>query len=85
LWIVAGFAIQFRSMVNETVPHPDADKTDAVGQSNPSDASLLQEIHHGDEDAAQALFDRYIGRLQHLAERQLGKEVSGRVDRDDVT
>jgi RNA polymerase sigma-70 factor (ECF subfamily) len=61
--------------------------TDKTGISvpPPSDASLMSEIRQGDDDAAQALFDRYIGRLQALAERQIGKEVTSRVDRDDIT
>ncbi len=50
-----------------------------------TDSSLLRGIKKHDEDAAKELFDRYIGRLQELANRNLARELSGRVDTEDVT
>jgi RNA polymerase sigma-70 factor (ECF subfamily) len=50
-----------------------------------SDRSLVREIRFGDQIAANDLFDRYIGRLRSLANRQLAGEISGRVDSDDIT
>jgi RNA polymerase sigma-70 factor (ECF subfamily) len=69
----------------EAVSDREVEQTDCDGTSIPSDASLMSGIREGDEDAAQALFDRYIVQLQALAERQIGKEITGRVDRDDIT
>ncbi len=76
-------------MVN--VEDNDSNSSDEKGSpaksdsSGSSDSSLLRGVQSGHEDAAKTLFDRYIERLQALANRQLAKEVSGRVDSEDVT
>ena len=50
-----------------------------------SDSSLMRGIKGGDDDAAQELFERYAKRLQSLANRQMAREISGRLDAEDVT
>ena len=50
-----------------------------------SDGSLIRSIRKGDGAAANDLFDRYIGKLDKLTDRQLASELSGRLDRDDIT
>lgn len=51
----------------------------------PSDGSLVRSIRDGDDAAANNLFDRYIAKLDNLADRQLARELSGRLDSEDIT
>jgi RNA polymerase sigma-70 factor (ECF subfamily) len=50
----------------------------------PSDHSLLQRYRRGCEDAATQLYLRYAQRLRGLAREQIGSDLAGRVDLDDV-
>ena len=50
-----------------------------------TDSSLMRGIRNGDEQAAEELFKRYASRLQSLANRQMAREISGRIDPEDVT
>lgn len=46
---------------------------------------LLQRCRAGDEKAAGELFSRYSRRLLSLAQRQIGRDLSQRIDADDIT
>jgi RNA polymerase sigma-70 factor (ECF subfamily) len=50
-----------------------------------SDRSLLRFVRDGNDEAAGQLHDRYAARLQALANRQLARETSGRLDSEDIT
>ena len=50
-----------------------------------TDSSLMRGIRSGDEQAAEELFVRYAKRLKSLANRQMAREISGRIDPEDVT
>ena len=67
-----------REMPQEQVQMPEP-------TSGQTDRSLLRGIRAGDDAAAEALFDRYSVRLGGLAARNLAREISGRVDAEDVT
>lgn len=58
-----------------TVTDPD-DKTDR---------SLIRSVRDGDRDAADGLFERYQRKLTGLAHRGLGRDLSGRLDPEDIT
>lgn len=45
---------------------------------------LISLVRSGDQDAAEAVFDRYAQQLARLAERHLSRRVTQRVDGDDV-
>ena len=51
----------------------------------PTDGSLIRSIRDGDQRAARDLFERYIAKLNKLANRQLASELSGRLDSEDIT
>lgn len=53
--------------------------------SQRSDDSLIRSIREGDDVAANDLFDRYISKLDRLADKQLAGELSGRLDTEDIT
>ena len=65
--------------------NPDKRGSEVPGSVPRTDASLLREIRSGDQDAAAELVGRYVGQLQRLADRQLGRELQGRTDADDIT
>lgn len=46
---------------------------------------LLERCRAGDEQAADELFSQYSARLLALAERQIGRDLSQRIDADDIT
>ncbi len=50
----------------------------------PSDHSLLRRYRRGSEDAATQLYLRYAQRLRGLARQQIGSDLAGRVDLDDL-
>lgn len=50
-----------------------------------SDSSLIRSIRDGDNAAANDLFERYIAKLDGLAGKQLARELSGRLDSEDIT
>ena len=50
-----------------------------------TDSSLMRGIRSGNERAAEELFERYAQRLKALANRQMAREISGRIDPEDVT
>ena len=50
-----------------------------------TDSSLMRGIRAGNDQAAEELFERYAKRLQSLANRQMAREISGRIDPEDVT
>lgn len=52
--------------------------------SDPSDRGLLSLFRAGNEEAARALFDRYVERLVALARRRLSQRLAGRVDPEDI-
>ena len=57
------------------------------GQAPPnacSDHSLLRRFQDGEADAATAIYLRYAHRLQRLAEAQTGRELTVRIDPEDV-
>ncbi len=64
---------------------PDEQKGPNLERVENTDERLVSDIGKGDDDAAQVLFERYVGRLHKLAERQLAREISGRIDTEDVT
>jgi RNA polymerase sigma-70 factor (ECF subfamily) len=45
---------------------------------------LLARVEGGDEDAAQALYDRYVHRLIGLARKRLSGKLARRVDPEDI-
>lgn len=49
-----------------------------------TDGSLLRRFQEGEQDAATALYVRYARRLQALAKKQTGKNLSPRFDPEDV-
>lgn len=49
-----------------------------------TDRSLLRRVRDGQSEAATELFTRYATRLRALAERQLGEDLSARLDGDDI-
>ncbi|MGI9456029.1 MAG: RNA polymerase sigma factor [Aeoliella sp.] len=49
-----------------------------------SDQSLLRRFREGEQDAATALYVRYAQRLQALAKKQTGRDLSSRFDPEDV-
>ena len=68
------------------MPQDPTNNAELGGSAPPhTDQTLLREIRSGDEEAAQALFDRYSNRVGGVASRNLANDVSGRVDADDVT
>jgi len=50
----------------------------------PSDGSLLRKYRHGDQEAANALYLRYAGRLRGLARACCSPELARRVDDEDI-
>ncbi len=50
----------------------------------PSDHSLLKQYRHGNQDAAQEIYQRYAKRLRSLAQSQLSNRLAGRVGADDI-
>lgn len=50
----------------------------------PSDGSLLRQFKRGDGDAATLLYFRYAEQLLSLTSAQLGRDLSRRVDPEDV-
>ena len=78
---LAGFQVRCDSkLMAEAANNDDAARTFVK-----SDSSLLRGVKSGNEEAARLLFDRYVGRLQALAHRQLAGQISGRLDAEDVT
>lgn len=53
-------------------------------ESSLTDGSLLRRFQTGDQDAATAIYVRYARRLQTLAARQTGDDLSPRFDAEDV-
>lgn len=49
-----------------------------------SDHFLLQQLRHGDQDAAARLYARYANRLHALAQTKYYPDLSSRVDCDDI-
>jgi RNA polymerase sigma-70 factor (ECF subfamily) len=45
---------------------------------------LMERYRQGDQDAARALFARYVGRLTSLASSRLSSKLSRRIDAEDV-
>src|SRR5262249_48329184 len=45
---------------------------------------LLRRIRTGDESAAAEIFDRYVGRLTHLARSRLAAKLASRIDPEDI-
>jgi RNA polymerase sigma-70 factor, ECF subfamily len=48
------------------------------------DATLMQRFRDGDQDAAAQLFERYVGKLVSLAQRNLSAQLGRRIDAEDV-
>jgi len=48
------------------------------------DATLMQRFRDGDQDAAAQLFERYVGKLVSLAQRNLSSQLGRRIDAEDV-
>ena len=70
----------FRTLIldtNQCEPHDEVMKQ-TVEQ-------LLERCRAGDDEAADELFSQYSMRLFALAERQIGKDLSQRIDADDIT
>ncbi len=63
----------------------DSANSDRETTKVPSDGSLLRGIRTGDEIAAERLFDKYVGRVDALAQREFGREAWARVDTEDLT
>jgi RNA polymerase sigma-70 factor (ECF subfamily) len=53
-------------------------------QQNTSDGSLIRRFRAGEDDAATALYARYVLKLQRLADRNTGQDLASRFDADDV-
>lgn len=53
-------------------------------QHDCSDGSLIKRFRAGEDDAATALYARYVLKLQRLAERNTGQDLASRFDSDDV-
>ncbi len=68
------------------VENPDEDKNLINEKSvySTSDSSLLRRFQTGQQDAATALYVRYARRLQALAKKQTGQQLSQRFDPEDV-
>jgi len=49
-----------------------------------SSAEILERFRQGDEQAAEQLFSRYVGRLTALARARLSPKLSARTDPEDV-
>ena len=47
-------------------------------------AELLDRLRAGDQQAAEAVFDRYARELVRVADRHLSRKLAGRVDGEDV-
>lgn len=65
------------------MPDCQQDPTEYV-ESGLTDGSLLRRFRTGDQDAATAIYVRYARRLQSLAARQAGDDLSPRFDAEDV-
>ncbi len=52
---------------------------------NKTDRSLIRSVRDGDGNAADGLFERYQRKLTGLANRGLGRDLSGRLDPEDIT
>lgn len=65
---------------------PDDGREDDLGSlgTNASDHSLLRRLRTGDEDAATAMYVKYAERLRMLANRQFSRDLSARVEADDI-
>ena len=71
-------------MTNRDSNKPDED-ANSPDFDVKTDSSLMRGIRNDDELAAEELFKRYASRLQSLANRQMAREISGRIDPEDVT
>jgi RNA polymerase sigma factor (sigma-70 family) len=60
------------------------DRTISGPPEQPSDGSLLRQFKRGDGDAATLLYFRYAEQLLSLTSAQLGRDLSRRVDPEDV-
>ena len=56
-----------------------------TNQVNKSDRSLIRSVRDGDGTAADGLFEKYQSKLNGLANRGLGGDLSGRLDAADIT
>lgn len=64
---------------------PSASKDSCASMADATDSSLIRSIRDGDDVAARDLFERYIAKLKNLAGKQLARELSGRLDSEDIT
>src|SRR5262245_29890118 len=51
---------------------------------SPRDRSYLNMWRAGDENAAKALFDRYVDQLVGLARRRISQRLASRIDAEDI-
>jgi RNA polymerase sigma-70 factor (ECF subfamily) len=58
--------------------------TSDSNQEPASDASLLNRLQLGEQDAATALYEKYAERLLRLADKRTGASLAARVDAEDV-
>jgi RNA polymerase sigma factor (sigma-70 family) len=70
-------------MADDADQEPTDDARPPAGEG-PSDSSLLRQVRQGDKEAAQLLYERYIGRLRALAKAWHPADLNGRVDADDI-
>src|SRR5436190_2378792 len=58
--------------------------SDPRSASSSASADLLHRLRRGDEDAATAVFERYVERLTRLARSRLATKLASRVDPEDI-
>jgi len=71
-------------MSNRERPEDGQEGDLAASETNASDHSLLRRLRTGDEDAATAMYVKYAERLRLLANRQFSRDLSARVEAEDI-
>ena len=66
------------------VSEPAKPAKDVDSTTEPTDYTLLSRFRNGEDDAATAIYLRYAKRLQLLARAQSGKDLTVRVDPEDI-
>lgn len=71
-------------MTSESTEPRSGDEHLASDPQQPSDRSLVRRLQVGSDDAASQLYLKYASRLQSLAKANVGRDLSSRLDVEDI-
>ena len=70
--------------MNSSLPNTDPSRELVASEANLTDQTLMRRFRDGEQDAASALYLRYAGRLQTLANHQTSDKLSLRLASDEI-